>query len=86
MLHAKSRIMKVTDNGGCKEALIIRVLVVGTRRRYANVGDVVVVTIKDANSTGNVKKDCQKQLWYVRATRLKRKMAAQSRVDDTMPV
>ena len=54
MLQQESRV-KVTDNSGAKEALIIRVLG-GTRRRYAYVGDVVVVTIKDANSTGSVKK------------------------------
>ena len=54
MLQQESRI-KVTDNSGAKEALIIRVLD-GTRRRYARVGDIVVVTIKDANPTGNVKK------------------------------
>ena len=54
MLQQESR-MKVTDNSGAKEALIIRVLG-GTRRRYARVGDVVVVTIKDANPQGNVKK------------------------------
>lgn len=54
MLQQESR-MKITDNSGAKEALIIRVLG-GTRRRYARVGDVVVVTVKDANPTGNVKK------------------------------
>ena len=54
MLQQESR-MKVTDNSGAKEVLIIRVLG-GTRRRYARVGDIVVVTVKDANPTGNVKK------------------------------
>ncbi len=54
MLQQESRV-KVTDNSGAKEALIIRVLG-GTRRRYARVGDVVVLTIKDASPTGNVKK------------------------------
>lgn len=54
MLQQESR-MKVTDNSGAKEALIIRVLG-GTRRRYARVGDIVVVTIKEAQPNGNVKK------------------------------
>lgn len=54
MLQQESR-MKVTDNSGAKEVLVIRVLG-GTRRRYARVGDVVVVTVKQANPTGNVKK------------------------------
>lgn len=54
MLQQESR-MKVADNSGAKEVLIIRVLG-GTRRRYARVGDIVVVTVKQANPTGNVKK------------------------------
>jgi large subunit ribosomal protein L14 len=54
MLQQESR-MKVTDNSGAKEVLIIRVLG-GTGRRYARVGDVVVATVKQANPTGNVKK------------------------------
>ena len=43
MLQQESRV-KVTDNSGAKVALIIRVLG-GTRRRYARVGDIVVLTI-----------------------------------------
>jgi large subunit ribosomal protein L14 len=54
MLQQESR-MKVTDNSGAKEVLVIRVLG-GTKRRYARVGDVVVVTVKQASPTGNVKK------------------------------
>lgn len=54
MLQQESR-MKVTDNSGAKEVLVIRVLG-GTGRRYARVGDVVVVSIKDATATGGVKK------------------------------
>lgn len=54
MLQQESR-MKVTDNSGAREALIIRVLG-GTRRRYARVGDIVTVTIKDAIPGGGVKK------------------------------
>ena len=54
MLQQGSR-MKITDNSGAKEALIIRVLG-GTRRRYARVGDIVVVTVKEAMPNGNVKK------------------------------
>lgn len=64
MLQQESR-MKVTDNSGAKEALIIRVLG-GTRRRYARVGDVVVVTIKDANPQGNVKKKTVQKAVVVR--------------------
>lgn len=64
MLQQESR-MKVTDNSGAKEALIIRVLG-GTRRRYARVGDIVVVTIKDATPNGNVKKKSVQKAVVVR--------------------
>ena len=48
-------IVKVADNSGARKALVIRVLG-GSKRRYAGVGDTVVVTIKDAIPTGQVKK------------------------------
>lgn len=54
MLQQESR-MKVADNSGAKEVLCIRVLG-GTKRRYASIGDTVVVTVKDAMPSGNVKK------------------------------
>ena len=81
MLQQESR-MKVTDNSGAKEALIIRVLG-GTRRRYANVGDVVVVTIKDANPTGNVKKKTVQKAVVVRTrNQIKRKDGSTIAFDD----
>ncbi len=48
-------IVKVADNSGAKRALVIRVLG-GTRRRYAGLGDKVVVAVKDALPNGTVKK------------------------------
>ena len=54
MIQQESR-LKVCDNSGAKEILCIRVLG-GTRRRYARVGDVIVATVKDASTTGQVKK------------------------------
>lgn len=48
-------ILKIADNTGARKALVIRVLG-GSRRRYAGLGDVVVVTVKDALPTGQVKK------------------------------
>ncbi len=54
MLQTESR-LKVADNTGAKEVLVIRVLG-GTRRRYASVGDKIVVTIKDSTPSGNAKK------------------------------
>ncbi len=48
-------IVKVADNSGARRALVIRVLG-GSKRRYGRVGDTVVVAIKDAIPTGQVKK------------------------------
>ena len=54
MVQQESR-LKVADNTGAKEVLTIRVLG-GTKRRYASVGDKIVVSIKDATPNSNVKK------------------------------
>ena len=48
-------ILKIADNSGAKKALVIRVLG-GSKRRYAGLGDVVIVAVKDALPTGTVKK------------------------------
>ena len=52
MLQQESR-LKVADNTGAKEVLTIRVLG-GTKRRYASVGDKIVVTVKEATPSGTV--------------------------------
>jgi len=54
MVQQESQV-KIADNSGARRALVIRVLG-GSKRRYAGLGDVVVVTIKDAIPTGQVKK------------------------------
>ena len=54
MIQVESR-MRVADNSGAKELLVIRVLG-GTKRKYANVGDVVVCAVKSATPGGVVKK------------------------------
>ena len=54
MIQQESR-LRVADNSGAKEVLCIRVLG-GTGRRYAHVGDQIVITVKDAMPSGNVKK------------------------------
>ena len=54
MVQQESR-LKVADNTGAKEVLTIRVLG-GTKRRYASVGDKIVVSIKDTAPNGSVKK------------------------------
>lgn len=85
MLQQESRI-KITDNSGAKEALIIRVLG-GTRRRYAYVGDIVVVTIKDANPTGNVKKKSVVKAVIVRTRdQIRRKDGSTISFDDNAAV
>ena len=54
MLQQES-ILKLADNTGAKEVLTIRVLG-GTKRRYASIGDKIVVTVKEATPNGSVKK------------------------------
>ncbi len=54
MIQQESR-LRVADNTGAKEILVIRVLG-GSGRRYAGIGDVVVGTVQDAIPGGNVKK------------------------------
>ncbi len=54
MIQQETRV-RVADNTGAKEALVIRVLG-GTRKRYASIGDKVVVTVKQATPNGSVKK------------------------------
>jgi large subunit ribosomal protein L14 len=54
MIQQESR-LNVADNSGAKEVLCIRVLG-GTKKRYATVGDKIVVTVKSALSSSNLKK------------------------------
>lgn len=54
MIQQESRLV-VADNSGAKEILCIRVMG-GSTRRYANIGDVIVATVKDATPGGVVKK------------------------------
>jgi large subunit ribosomal protein L14 len=54
MIQSESR-LEVADNSGAKEVLCIKVLG-GSKRRYASVGDIIVVTVKDAVPRGKVKK------------------------------
>lgn len=54
MIHIESR-CKVADNTGAKEVLVIRCLG-GSHRRFSNIGDIVVCTVKEASPGGTVKK------------------------------
>ena len=54
MVQSESRLV-VADNTGAREVLVIKVLG-GTRKRYAEIGDIVVCTVKKAIANGTVKK------------------------------
>ena len=78
--------LKIADNTGAKRALCIRVLG-GSRRRYARVGDVVVVTIKDALPNAPVKKGEVARAVVVRtAKEMRRKDGSYIRFDDNAAV
>ncbi len=64
MIQQESR-LAVADNSGAKEVLCIRVLG-GTRRRYASIGDVIVVSVKSAIPGSDVKKGAVSKALIVR--------------------
>ncbi|MCI0437329.1 MAG: 50S ribosomal protein L14 [Gemmatimonadetes bacterium] len=79
-------ILRIADNSGAREALCIRVLG-GSGRRYASVGDVIVVTIKDALPNGAVKKGEVAKAVVVRtAKELRRRDGSYIRFDDNAAV
>jgi len=81
MIQQESR-MKVADNSGAKEVLCIRVLG-GTRRRYASIGDTVVVTVKAATPNGNIKKGAVSKGVVVRTKKaVRRQDGSYIRFDD----
>ena len=78
--------MKVADNTGAKELMCIRVLG-GTGRRYANIGDVVVATVKKAAPGGQVKKGDVVKAVIVRSVKgIKRADGSYVRFDDNAAV
>ena len=78
--------MKVADNTGAKELMCIRVLG-GTGRRYANIGDVVVATVKKATPGGTVKKGEVVKAVIVRSVKgIKRSDGSYIKFDDTAAV
>ncbi|MBO4773786.1 MAG: 50S ribosomal protein L14 [Bacteroidales bacterium] len=85
MIQQESR-MSVADNSGAKEVLCIRVLG-GTKRRYARVGDKIIVTIKDAIPSGNVKKGTVSKAVVVRTKKeIRRNDGSYIRFDDNAVV
>ncbi len=85
MIQQESMV-KVADNSGAKTALVIRVLG-GTRRRYAGLGDTVIVAVKNALPNGTVKKSDVARAVVVRtAKETRRKDGSYIRFDENAVV
>lgn len=81
MIQQESR-LTVTDNSGAREALCIRVLG-GTRRRYASVGDIIVVAIKNVIPSSDIKKGAVTKAVIVRTKKeVRRADGSYIRFDD----
>ncbi|KGN80521.1 50S ribosomal protein L14 [Porphyromonas cangingivalis] len=81
MIQQESRLV-VADNSGAKEALCIRVLG-GTKRRYASIGDVIVVSIKSVIPSSDVKKGTVTKAIIVRTKKeIRRADGSYIRFDD----
>jgi large subunit ribosomal protein L14 len=80
MIQQESR-LKVADNSGAKEVLCIRVLG-GSKRRYASIGDLIIVSVKEA-TPGGVKKGTVSRAVVVRTKKeIRRKDGSYIRFDD----
>ena len=85
MVQQESR-LAVADNSGAKTVLVIRVLG-GTKKRYASIGDKVVVTVKSAIPSGEVKKGTVSKAVVVRTKKeVRRKDGSYIRFDDNAVV
>jgi len=84
MIQQESR-LRVADNSGAKEVACIRVLG-GSKRRYAGVGDIIIVTVKSA-SAGGIKKGTVSRAVVVRTKKeIRRKDGSYIRFDDNAAV
>lgn len=85
MIQQESR-LRVADNSGAKEVLCIRVLG-GTKKRYASIGDRIVVTVKSASPSGEVKKGTVSKAVVVRTSKeIRRPDGSYIRFDDNAVV
>jgi large subunit ribosomal protein L14 len=85
MVQQETRLV-VCDNSGAKEILCIRVLG-GSRKRYANVGDIIVATVKQAAPNGTVKKKSVVRAVVVRTkNQIRRKDGSTIKFDDNAAV
>ena len=85
MIQQESR-LSVADNSGAKEVLCIKVLG-GSKRRYASIGDTIVVTVKHAMPAGNIKKGAVAKAVVVRTKKeIRRPDGSYIRFDDNAAV
>jgi len=85
MIQQETR-LNVADNSGAKEVLVIRVLG-GTKKRYASIGDKVVVTVKSAISSSSLKKGTVSRAVIVRTKKeIRRKDGSYIRFEDNAAV
>jgi len=85
MIQAQT-ILNIADNSGAKKAMCIKVLG-GTRRKYASVGDIIVVAIKTATPGGKIKKGTVERAVIVRtAKEVRRKDGSYIRFEDNAAV
>jgi large subunit ribosomal protein L14 len=85
MIQQESR-LKVADNSGAKEVLCIKVLG-GSKRRYASIGDMIVVSVKHAMPSGNIKKGAVAKAVVVRVKKeIRRPDGSYIRFDDNAAV
>ena len=85
MIQMQTR-LNVADNSGAKEVMCIKVLG-GSKRRFASIGDIIVVSIKDAIPTAKVKKgDVAKAVIVRTIHKLKRADGSYIRFDDNSAV
>jgi len=85
MIQVLSR-LKVADNSGAREVMCIKVLG-GTGRRYAGIGDLIVVTVKESSPGGTVKKSDVRRAVVVRTRKeLNRADGSSVRFDDNAAV
>lgn len=85
MIQQESR-LRIADNSGAKEVLTIKVLG-GTKRKYASIGDVITVTVKQATPGGQIKKGQVVKAVIVRTARgVRRGDGSYIRFDDNAAV
>jgi large subunit ribosomal protein L14 len=85
MIQAQTR-LSIADNTGAKEIMCIRVLG-GSRRKYANIGDIIVASVKDAAPGGVVKKGDVVRAVVVRSRKgVRREDGSHIRFDDNAAV